>query len=178
MKPPADFDDFQEKLKAVRESHPLLWELRDAIYLALHHADSNEITPLRHRFGLALWRARWWREWLLAKERSDSAPNEPARFGFLFYGWWDSHYSTLLPVLLELAAAEPVTVWHLALTPQQTEELRVLPNVRLFQLPDPSNYGRPQPSDLGRAMSECRALTRMITWPPDERALLRGKLRA
>ncbi|MBA3650798.1 MAG: hypothetical protein H0W66_04765 [Chthoniobacterales bacterium] len=175
MKLQDEFERFQERIGGLRESHPLLWLLRDSIYLALHYQSATDVPLRRHQWGLWGWRLRWWRDWLFFRPLPNSPPNESTRFGFLFYGSWDSHFATLLPVLSELAAREPVSVWTLALNSRQLQDLEAMSNVRLLPIAGSLSYDRPRPSDRRRALADYRVLAQSEKLTTEEHLLLRTK---
>jgi hypothetical protein len=126
-----EFTAFQERLRPIAKTDPLLWRLRDSLYNDLQYSRTGHEEGRRHILGKISWSA-----WLLRKIARPSFPIEDPtrgcprpRFGFLCHGPHDAHFSTLLPLVRELAVLEPVTVWWLALRSDQLAILNKIGNV-------------------------------------------------
>jgi hypothetical protein len=161
------FEEFQDFLRSFRESHPLLWHIRDSLYAALYYRVPGGGRERRHRAGLWSWVAWAGRKALIPAADPVPAIGTDSRFHFLFCGTHSAHFDTLVPVVREAAAfskATPVCVWSVELKPEQQSFLAGIGNVKVIRLPElyssvtVSNKFRA----AGRALREVLALDRKL----------------
>lgn len=135
------FVAFQERLRALETTSPLLWRLRDSIYNDLRYSRFGHDEARRHRFGKLSW-VVWLVQQVVRTRRFP--PQQRVRgqtqFGFLFYGSQDAHFSTLLPIVKELARRETVTIWCMALEEEQLSALKEIGNVVCVGIESWSKY--------------------------------------
>ena len=126
-----DFVAFQERLRPLMKTEPLLWRLRDSLYNDLRYSRAGHEETRRHRLGNFSWNAWMLRNVIrsLLRPGTRCDVHTQPRFGFLFHGSQDAHFATLLPIVRELARSEPVTVWRLALNHEQNSLLDKIDNV-------------------------------------------------
>ncbi len=132
------FEEFQDLLRPFRESHPLLWRIRDSLYAALYYRVPGGGGERRHRAGLWSWGLWAVGKTLLAVKKSVPSVEAHSRFHFLFCGTHSAHFDTLIPVVREAAALSqgaPVCVWSVELKPEQESFLAGVGNVRVIRVP-------------------------------------------
>ncbi len=133
------FEEFQDLLRPFRESHPLLWRIRDNLYAALYYRVPGGGEERRHRAGLWSWGLWAVGKALLAAKKSVPSVESNSRFQFLFCGTHSAHFDTLVPVVREAAALSremPVCVWSVELKPEQVSFLDGIGNVKVIRLPE------------------------------------------
>ena len=157
------FEEFQDLLRSFRESHPLLWRIRDSLYAALYYRVPGCGRERRHRAGLWSWVAWVVRKALIPAAHPVPAIGTDSRFHFLFCGTHSAHFDTLVPVVREAAAlskATPVCVWSVELKPEQESFLAGIGHVKVIRLPELYSCGTVSNKfrAAGRALREVFAL--------------------
>jgi hypothetical protein len=179
MKFEDEFENFQDRLAASGRDE-LLWRLRDSIYCSAYYVETGEIPLRRHRFGNVSWLLSLVGNLLKQRPQGCDFPvAESARFGFLFFGWHDSHFKTLLPMIRELAEREAVLALTIALKPTQIALLEEIDGVRIHSLEGWLRKLAPgiliQLKDAVTAIISARKFRSLPVWTAEERTQFRSR---
>lgn len=171
------FEGFQDLLRPFRESHPLLWRIRDSLYAALYYRVPDGGRERRHRTGYWSWVAWAMHKALIPAGRPVPAIGTDSRFHFLFCGTHSAHFDTLDPLVREAAALSkemPVCVWSVELKPEQESVLAGIGNVKIVRLPELYPYVAVSSKIRAarRALREVFALKRLLKGTGHKKELL------